>query len=168
MLKLICIVGINAVALRDQLDANKYLYSGHKLKIYYRRPFFMKKEISLSIKYASRKVNLCYKELAVRISLWSVDEETGEVESDFIGYSEAAKLVAKGDTSIRNDSHSSECITKVCKSFLSSISFGQRIELYNAMKKIREVKGEDLSWFEKAAQYMKFSSRRQTLALNFN
>ncbi|MEF1336462.1 hypothetical protein REH81_06660 [Vibrio rotiferianus] len=117
----------------------------------------MKKEIYLTIKHSSKKVNLCYKELAIQICIRTTDEN-GQYSFDYVGYKEAAKLIAKGEVSIYASSQTKECLSKASRSLLGCISFGRKVELQSAMKKMKQEKGEDLNWFEKIEFYMKESS----------
>lgn len=117
----------------------------------------MKKEIYLTIKHSSKKVNLCYKALSVQICVRTTDEN-GHYSFDYVGYKEAAKLIAKGEVIIYSGSQTNECLSKASRSLLGCISFGRKVELQAALKKMQQEKGDDLSWFEKIEFYMKESS----------
>ncbi|MCG9576640.1 hypothetical protein L1D14_10365 [Vibrio tubiashii] len=116
----------------------------------------MTKDIYLTIKRSSKKVNLCYKELAVQICVRTTDDR-GQYSYDFVGYKEAAKLIAKGKVTIYASSETKECLAKASSSLLGCIPFGRRVALQSAMKKTQEGKGENLNWFEKIELYMKES-----------
>lgn len=114
----------------------------------------MTTDIYLTMKRSSRKVNLCYKELAVQICIRTTNEN-GQYSFDYVSYKEAAKLIAKGKATIYTGSETKECLAKVSSTLLGCISFGRRVELQAAMKRIKEGKGENLNWFEKVELYMK-------------
>ncbi len=117
----------------------------------------MKTEIYLTIKRSSKKINLCYKDLAVQICVRTTDEN-GQYSFDYVGYKEAAKLIAKGEVTIHDGSQTNECLSKASRSLLGCISFRHKVELQAAMKKMKQEKGDELSWFEKIEFYMKESS----------
>ncbi|MDN2483847.1 hypothetical protein [Vibrio agarivorans] len=116
----------------------------------------MIKDIYLTIKRSSKKVNLCYKVLAVQICVRTTNE-LGQYSYDYVGYKEAATLIAKGKVNVYASSDTKECLKKVSSSLLGCIPFGRRVALQTSIKKRQEEKGENLNWFEKIAFFMEES-----------
>jgi len=118
----------------------------------------MNKDIYLTIKYASKKVNLCYKPLAVQICVRTTDAN-GKYNFEFVSFKEATRLITKGEATIYTSGHNKEGLAKASTALLESLAFGRRVELKKKMKQLKDAKGDDLNWFEKVGFYLEHSTK---------
>lgn len=118
------------------------------------------KIIYLSMQRATKKVNLCYKEIAVRICLRTEDAETGEYSFDYVNAKEALKLVASGEVEVHTNSETKTNLSKATSKLCEGIPFGRKLDLNKQMKALADAKGDTLNWLEKVEQYLKFTGKR--------
>ncbi|MDA0152460.1 hypothetical protein OH460_09105 [Vibrio sp. Makdt] len=114
----------------------------------------MQKTLNLSIKYAAKKVNLSYKELAVQIILRTKDTDSGEASSEAVSLASALKLVASGEAKVSTNSETKRNLSKVTTSLFKEVPFGPRVKLNSEVKKLESEKGEELTWLEKCDLYI--------------
>ncbi|MEZ8733706.1 hypothetical protein [Vibrio sp. 10N.239.312.D08] len=120
----------------------------------------LKKIIYLSMQHAEKRVNLCYKELAVRICIRTEDTDTGKYSFDYVNAKEALKLVASGEVEVHANSETKTNLSKVASKLFDGIPLGRKIDLNKKMKVLADSKGDTLNWLEKVEQYLKFTGKR--------
>lgn len=114
----------------------------------------MQKTLNLSIRYAAKKVNLCYKELAVLIILRTKETDSGEASNERVSLASALKLVASGEAKVSTNSETKSNLSKATTSLLKDVPFGSRVKLNSEVKKLESEKGEELTWLEKCDLYI--------------